>query len=86
MSKLKQFKLVSTLLCTSFLLASPLCADPPSDKGQKGKDKGSDKSGNGGVEYALDLSLLVSAGTVSYTHLTLPTSKPKCRSRWSPYH
>ena len=23
---------------------------------------------------------------VSYTHLTLPTSKPKCRSRWSPYH
>ena len=62
MSKLKQFKLVSTLLCTSFLLASPLCADPPSDKGQKGKDKGSDKSGNGGVEYALDLSLLVSAG------------------------
>ena len=24
--------------------------------------------------------------TVSYTHLTLPTSKPKCRSRWSPYH
>ena len=24
--------------------------------------------------------------SVSYTHLTLPTSKPKCRSRWSPYH
>ena len=23
---------------------------------------------------------------VSYKHLTLPTSKPKCRSRWSPYH
>ena len=23
-------------------------------------------------------------GPVSYTHLTLPTSKPKCRSRWSP--
>ena len=23
---------------------------------------------------------------VSYTHLTLPTSKPKCRSRWSPDH
>ena len=26
------------------------------------------------------------AGAVSYTHLTLPTIYPKCRSRWSPYH
>ena len=25
-------------------------------------------------------------GTVSYTHLTLPTIIPECRSRWSPYH
>ena len=24
--------------------------------------------------------------TVSYTHLTLPTTKRWCRSRWSPYH
>ena len=23
---------------------------------------------------------------VSYTHLTLPTNNPWCRSRWSPYH
>ena len=23
---------------------------------------------------------------VSYTHLTLPTTIPSCRSRWSPYH
>ena len=23
---------------------------------------------------------------VSYTHLTLPTSSERCRSRWSPYH
>ena len=23
---------------------------------------------------------------VSYTHLTLPTTLVKCRSRWSPYH
>ena len=62
MSKLKPFKLVSTLLCTSFLLTSSLCADPPSDKGQKGKDKSSDMAVTGGVEYALDLSLMVSAG------------------------
>ena len=27
-----------------------------------------------------------SVGTVSYTHLTLPTSCSACRSRWSPYH
>ena len=26
------------------------------------------------------------AGTVSYTHLTLPTIVRECRSRWSPYH
>ena len=26
------------------------------------------------------------AGAVSYTHLTLPTIIPECRSRWSPYH
>ena len=25
-------------------------------------------------------------GTVSYTHLTLPTTPYECRSRWSPYH
>ena len=24
--------------------------------------------------------------SVSYTHLTLPTSSERCRSRWSPYH
>ena len=24
--------------------------------------------------------------TVSYTHLTLPTTARRCRSRWSPYH
>ena len=25
-------------------------------------------------------------GSVSYTHLTLPTIQLSCRSRWSPYH
>ena len=29
---------------------------------------------------------VVTFEAVSYTHLTLPTSKPKCRSRWSPSH
>ena len=24
--------------------------------------------------------------SVSYTHLTLPTTSIECRSRWSPYH
>ena len=27
-----------------------------------------------------------SAQAVSYTHLTLPTIRQLCRSRWSPYH
>ena len=26
------------------------------------------------------------SGSVSYTHLTLPTMLAQCRSRWSPYH
>ena len=26
------------------------------------------------------------SATVSYTHLTLPTIRHRCRSRWSPYH
>ena len=29
---------------------------------------------------------VASSETVSYTHLTLPTSAVACRSRWSPYH
>ena len=28
----------------------------------------------------------LNAPTVSYTHLTLPTTLHECRSRWSPYH
>ena len=30
--------------------------------------------------------LTYSLGPVSYTHLTLPTTARRCRSRWSPYH
>ena len=29
---------------------------------------------------------LLGRGAVSYTHLTLPTTCTRCRSRWSPYH
>ena len=28
----------------------------------------------------------IQTGSVSYTHLTLPTIHVECRSRWSPYH
>ena len=31
-------------------------------------------------------SLLRTSTSVSYTHLTLPTTLHECRSRWSPYH
>ena len=34
------------------------------------------------IRLATDFSM----ETVSYTHLTLPTNKAVCRSRWSPYH
>ena len=37
-----------------------------------------------GVAFDDVLDLYVFA--VSYTHLTLPTTRLVCRSRWSPYH
>ena len=33
-----------------------------------------------------DVASLMDHRTVSYTHLTLPTTKALCRYRWSPYH
>ena len=41
------------------------------------------------LEFIATLSVAlvaVEVGTVSYTHLTLPTTLHECRSRWSPYH
>ena len=32
------------------------------------------------------LTLIPTLVAVSYTHLTLPTTRLVCRSRWSPYH
>ena len=32
------------------------------------------------------IDFLLNPETVSYTHLTLPTTQQLCRSRWSPYH
>ena len=37
------------------------------------------------AEEGARLLAALSAGAVSYTHLTLPTTT-LCRSRWSPYH
>ena len=62
MSKFNRFKPILILLCTSLLLTSPLCAKPSTDREQPVKKKGSDKSEKGGLEYNLDLSILVSAG------------------------
>ena len=41
-----------------------------------------------GAEWYAGLGPEGSGGTapVSYTHLTLPTNRVACRSRWSPYH
>ena len=33
-----------------------------------------------------ELSRCQRSESVSYTHLTLPTTADTCRSRWSPYH
>ena len=35
---------------------------------------------------AITLLPYYGARSVSYTHLTLPTTARRCRSRWSPYH
>ena len=50
-------------------------------------------AGNGAIRDSLlaqlaaaDLPTEQEARPVSYTHLTLPTTLPRCRSRWSPYH
>ena len=37
-----------------------------------------------GVKY--DMAESIRTYAVSYTHLTLPTIRHRCRSRWSPYH
>ena len=41
-------------------------------------------------ESAFDDEIFKASGdyleAVSYTHLTLPTTARRCRSRWSPYH
>ena len=36
--------------------------------------------------FFFDLQYCNGGGSVSYTHLTLPTILRSCRSRWSPYH
>ena len=38
------------------------------------------------VEVVMEGSTGADVDTVSYTHLTLPTTLHECRSRWSPYH
>ena len=55
-------------------------------------------SGPAGMITAAQLAMFPSVNTriierrphrlipVSYTHLTLPTTARRCRSRWSPYH
>ena len=47
-----------------------------------------DSHGNDTTLHALfgDRYVLLSFMSVSYTHLTLPTTCNLCRSRWSPYH
>ena len=36
--------------------------------------------------YGPESSGKTTVTSVSYTHLTLPTTRHQCRSRWSPYH
>ena len=39
-----------------------------------------------GIEGFLPISSLISFKSVSYTHLTLPTTRQRCISRWWPEH
>ena len=38
------------------------------------------------IQHMSDPAYLHTVTPVSYTHLTLPTTRLRCRSRWSPYH
>ena len=38
------------------------------------------------LSFRMEGKIKCFSGTVSYTHLTLPTNNPWCRSRWSPDH
>ena len=38
------------------------------------------------INNSKDKNHMIISIAVSYTHLTLPTMKCRCRSRWSPYH
>ena len=38
------------------------------------------------VGKLIDVGIVSGDQPVSYTHLTLPTKRSMCRSRWSPYH
>ena len=53
-----------------FNCSNNCCADSPSKLGEKAKKFLFDNKNE----------------SVSYTHLTLPTTCRGCRSRWSPYH
>ena len=52
------------------------------------------EKGEGEARHAADLlkqedllpDIVHTSLPVSYTHLTLPTTRLVCRSRWSPYH
>ena len=49
------------------------------------------RDADGGTTYinrllTLSVTALAVITPVSYTHLTLPTTRLVCRSRWSPYH
>ena len=59
-------------------------------KGSKGARRGMFCRASWGQDYhdvlKEKLALLEAFIPVSYTHLTLPTTARRCRSRWSPYH
>ena len=42
--------------------------------------------GRGERQMQMIQAIMNRSKSVSYTHLTLPTIRHRCRSRWSPYH
>ena len=68
--------------------------DPASEIYVRNKERACEQCGFYSEKYALPeettqeelLGLIAQLNAVSYTHLTLPTIRILCRSRWSPYH
>ena len=64
----------------------PVSIVPAMEKAQSCLQQGQDEGHCPEFPLHIEVQYRAAPGSVSYTHLTLPTNWWECRSRWSPYH